>query len=241
MLLFMRVFLILLLLWLSSCQKQLDSVPPENEVSYQDYFPKTIGHWVDYKVDSFHYVKSSLDPAPIVTGTTYYIREWIEDTLHGFGLPYQYKIKVLFRKTPSEPWAFLRNISMQPLKDEVTNNENNLRFTKLQSPIKSSMSWKGNKYIDTSVNKIYGEWNYRYMDIFQSKQVSGFNFDNTVTVLQHLDSNAIEKTHFFEVYAKNIGLIHAEKHVLAKQTPTNGWDKPENGFSVIIKVVDWKK
>ncbi|MFN5847364.1 MAG: hypothetical protein ACK43K_02630, partial [Chitinophagales bacterium] len=71
--------------------------------------------------------------------------------------------------------------------------------------------------------------------------ISSIKFDSTVTVLQHLDVNAIEKTHFYEVYTKNIGLVYAEYNKLEKQNANNGWDKPENGYTVVVKVIDWKR
>ena len=141
----------------------------------------------------------------------------------------------------TDPWIFLKNISVQPLTDRITKNDNNLRLVKLFSPVSASTSWKGNQHIDTSINKLYGDWNYKYVDLFQPKTISNFQFDSTITVLQHLDSNAIEMTNFFEIYAKNVGMIYSERHLLEKQNAENFWDKPENGYSVITKLVDWKR
>jgi len=231
----------LLLVLLPSCEKVLDTAREDVYIPYQSYYPVSMGFWAEYKIDSTHYIKSTLDPASIVTTHSYFIREQIEDTLFAFDTPYQFRIKVFFRKSLSEPWVFLRNVSIHPLKNEITKNESNLRFTKLYSPVNASVTWRGNKYIDTSANKLYGDWDYRYVDLFRTKVISGISFDSTITVLQHVDSNLIEKTHFFEVYARNVGLVHAERHVLEKQTLENGWDKPENGYSVVVKVWDWKK
>lgn len=236
-----RVVLFLLLVSVWSCNKVPDTFVSESPITYYNYYPSSIGFWIDYQVDSTRYIKSNLDPAPIITKSTTYFRELIEDTLRGFDTPYQYKVKVLTRKSLSEPWVFLRNHSMQPVSDHLTKNENNLRFIKLHSPINSSISWKGNRYIDTSIKQVYGDWNYRYIDLFQPKTLASFQFDTTITVLQYLDSNVIEKTHFFEIYAKGVGMVYSERHKLEKQNVENFWDKPENGYSIITKVIDWKR
>jgi hypothetical protein len=236
-----RVLFVLLIVLVSSCQKVLETATADSQIAYNEYYPSKLGFWVDYQVDSTRYIKSSLDPQPIITGTTIYIRELIEDTLIGFDTPYQFKVKVFTRKTLSEPWVFSKNISIQPLSNRITKNVDNIRLIKLHSPINAALLWKGNKHIDTTVNKLYGDWDYKYIDLFQTKTISSIKFDSTVTVLQHLDTNAIEKTHFYEVYAKNIGLIYAEKNKLEKQNADNGWDKPENGYTIVVKVIDWKR
>ena len=236
-----RVVLYLLFISVLSCSKVTDSFVSETTIAYNNYYPTSIGFWIDYQVDSTRYVKSNLDPAPIITKSTAYFRELIDDTLLGFDTPYQYKVIVFTRKSLSEPWIFLRNNSIQPLSNRMTKNENNLRFIKLHSPVNSGISWKGNQYIDTTIKQDYGDWNYKYIDLFQSKTIDGFQFDSTITVLQYLDSNVIEKTHFFEVYAKGIGMIFSERNKLEKQNVSNFWDMPENGYSIVTKVIDWKR
>ena len=236
-----RIFSFFLAIILLSCEKVVDTFTSNESYSHTSYYPSNIGYWIDYRVDSIRYIKSTLDPQPIVTKTTTYIREFIEDTLLGFDTPYQFKIKVFSRKSLSDPWVYQQNQSIQPQKDFLTKNEGNLRFVKLYSPIHSRISWKGNKFIDTSIAKLYGDWDYKYIYLFQPKTISAFNFDSTITVLQYLDSNAIEKTHFFETYAPRIGLVHAEYHKLEKQNVENSWDKPENGYSIVRRVIDWKK
>lgn len=239
--LYSRVVLFLLIISVWSCNKVTDTFVSEPSIAYNNYFPTSVGFWIDYQVDSTRYIKSNLDPAPIITKSTTYFREFIEDTLSGFDTPYQFKIKVFTRKSLSEPWVFLRNNSIQPLSNQITKNENNLRFIKLHSPVNSSISWKGNRYIDTSIKQDYGDWSYRYIDLFQPKTISGFQFDSSITVLQYIDSNVIEKTHFFEIYAKGVGMIYSERNKLEKQNVENFWDKPENGYSIVTKVIDWKR
>jgi hypothetical protein len=236
-----RFFSFILVVTLSSCEKVLDKFTLEEVNSYDSYYPVNIGYWIDYRVDSTSYVKSGLDPQPIVTETTGFIRELIEDTIIGFDTPVQYKVKVFSRKSLSDPWVFQKNKSIQPHANFITQNESNLRLIKLYSPINPTVSWKGNKFIDTSITKLYADWDYRYIDLFQSKTILSIRFDSTITVLQYLDTNAIEKTHFFETYAPRVGLIYAEYHKLEKQNVLNSWNNPENGYTIVRRVIDWKR
>jgi hypothetical protein len=238
---FSRVVFCLLIFFASSCEKVIDNLQVETPIPYSKYQPSVIGYWIDYQVDSTRYIKSNLDPAPIITKSTTYFREIIEDTLFGFDTPYQFQIKILTRKSLTEPWIFHKNSSIQPNKEYITRNDRNLRFVKLHSPLNSNISWKGNKFIDTSIIQDYGDWSYRYIDLFQSKTVLANQFDSTITVLQYLDTNAIEKTHFYETYAPRIGMVYAEYHKLEKQNVLNYWDQPENGYSIVRKIIDWKK
>ena len=104
--------------------------------------------------------------------------------------------------------------------DFITQNESNLRFIKLYSPINSILSWQGNKFIDKASTKLYGDWDCRYIELFQSKTILSIRYDSTITVSQYLDTNAIEKTHFFKTYTPRVGLIYAEYHKIGKKKCT---------------------
>ena len=77
-------FSFLLVILLSSCEKVLDKLTLEEVNSHDSYYPINIGYFIVYRVDSTRYVKSSLDSQPIVTETSAFIRELIEETILGF-------------------------------------------------------------------------------------------------------------------------------------------------------------
>lgn len=235
------ICLCLILVTFCGCTKQVEPTTNITPQDYLSYYPTSVGYWIDYKVDTTLYTKSSLDTVVYTSQKSSYSREWIEDTLRGFDTPYQFKLKLLYRKQPSDPWQFFRNYSVQPTSKGIYKVEDNLRFTKLFFPVNKQVSWKGNQYIDTSIHTDYGNWDYRYAHINAAFSVNGFNFDSTITVIQYADSNAIEKTYFYEIYAKKIGLIYAEYHKVEKQDALNSWDKPENGYFIRKSIVDWKK
>ena len=40
---------------------------------------------------------------------------------------------------------------------------------------------------------------------------------------------------------KGVGMIFSERNKLEKQNVSNFWDMPENGYSIVTKVIDWKR
>jgi hypothetical protein len=102
--------------------------------------------------------------------------------------------------------------------------ENNLRFQKLQLPIKDGYTWKGNKYIDSySLNssvKYLDDWNYMYDSVNVPLTINGFNFASTLKVEQRDEflgqdpkipnTQYAERNYSIEKYAKNTGLVYKE-------------------------------
>lgn len=235
------IFFGLVLSHIFSCKQEI--IPPRNysEEGVSKYINTNIGFWVDYKIDTYKYVMSQLDSTPTKTIHLGYYRELIVDTIRSFDTPYQYQIEIWHREDLSKNWMFYRNISIRPNSNEFQRVEGNLRFVKIQSPINTTTVWKGNKYIDTSIRSDYGDWDYRYYNLFSPFSVNNLTFDTTISVLQYQDTNAIEKTHFFEVYAQKIGMVYAEYHKVEKQNVLNTWNDPENGYIIKKTILDWKR
>lgn len=235
------VGLFALVLSFYSCNKDIEEAKISNYDEDKKYFNSSLGFWLEYQIDTFTFLKSQNDTSVTKGHFTSYLREEIVDTLRDFGTPYQYLLKSYRKKILSDNWSFYRNNSIQPTADFVTKNEDNLRITNLQFPITAKQSWKGNQFIDSSIIKNYADWNFSYNNIHQPFSVAGNNFDSTITVIQFADSNAIEKTFFYEIYAKNIGLVYAEYQTVAKQNGANPWTMPENGKIIRKSVLNWKK
>ena len=73
-----------------------------------------------------------------------------------------------------------------PTANSIEYVENNLRFLKLEIPIKQDFSWKGNSYIDTySVNsdvKYLDDWDYIYDSIDVPLTINSLTIDSTIKV-----------------------------------------------------------
>ncbi len=225
-----------------SCNKQIDSIDSNNIAEQvEDWYPTTIGSWSEFKIDTVSFLKSSNDSIVTIHSSSHFFREEILDSIVDFGIPYQLRILVQKRKDTSLSWIFHRYYTQSNSANALIKNEDNFKFVKLQFPLRNNVNWKGNKYIDSSSTNIYHDWNYKYTNLYYPFYIENLYFDSTFTVIQHTDSNAIEKTLFFEVYAKKIGLIYAEYQKLEKQNGANPWTMPENGYIIKKTITNWKK
>ena len=100
-------------------------------------------------------------------------------------------------------------------------DDNNLRFIKLVSPVKTGVDWMGNSYIDTksatSLFQYLDEWDYVYDSVNLPYTVIAGTFDSSVIVHQQ-DATSPEgpfdpqyyqqRDYSVEVYAYNTGLIY---------------------------------
>jgi hypothetical protein len=232
----------LIVIGLLGCDKEVKTnATSESSTLINDWYPIKKGYWIEYSVDSTTYFKEFADTAVKIKQSTSLYREEIIDSLLDVDTPYQYKILAQTKKTFTDPWDFHRYYTVIPYSGFTLKNENNLKFVKLQLPFGANLTWKGNRYIDGSSSSIYQDWNYRYDGIYAPYSRSGISFDSTITVVQIADSNAIEKKYAIEIYAKHVGLIYSEIAILTKQNGANPWSKPENGFVVRKRILNWKK
>ena len=111
-----------------------------------------------------------------------------------------------------------------PTTNSIEYIENNLRFLKLELPIKQDFSWKGNSYIDTySINsdvKYLDDWDYIYDSIDVPLTINSLTIDSTIKVSERDEflgqdpsipgTQYAEKNYAVEKYGKGIGLIYRE-------------------------------
>jgi hypothetical protein len=99
--------------------------------------------------------------------------------------------------------------------------ENNLRQTRLVSPIADNFSWQGNSYAGASPFNFvsnddnYLSWTFAYSNVGLPFKVGNLTFDTTITVVQYDSTNnkpfyANSISNYskgYEVYAKGVGKI----------------------------------
>lgn len=234
-------FYLFFLLILLGCSRDIEPSSVQSYDKLSDWYPTAIGFWAEYKVDTTHYLLDFGDSIVRTTVSSGYFREEIIDTLTDFDTPYQYRMLTQYRKDISSLWSFYRYRSILPTSSTILKNEENLKYVKLQYPIREGFSWKGNRYLDSSQSTGFQDWNYTYSEVKKPYQVGALSFDTTLTVVQIADSNAIEKKYSIEVYAKGVGLIYSEWAILEKQNGANPWTMPENGYVIRRQIVNWKR
>lgn len=183
---------------LFSCKK--DTLDPV-DVGYS-YYPVSTGHWIWYEVDStvwddFYPVDSPLH----VRNYHYDIKEVIESEYYDNEGRLTQRLERYQKLCDTCEW-FIKDVwAVNLTPSTVEKVEENYRFVKMIFPIENNTSWDGNAF------NILDEQDYEYDDIFDAYTINGHSFDSTVTVIEKIDSNAIEASKQYEVYAKNVGMV----------------------------------
>jgi hypothetical protein len=205
-----------------SCKKTED--PFKIDDYGYEYFPLTVGKFIEYEVDSMVY--SLLTDSLIVESKTY-VREEVIDTLFDNLGNTLYKIERFERKDSTAPWQVEKVLTQSINENRAFRTEDNLRFIPLVFPIRENKSWDGNVFIDEfrtiSVNgepiDMFKEWNsHRMRNTEEPDSVGIFNFDETLTVTASNSSdNPLFTRRWTEKYALNIGLVYRELFMLDSQ------------------------
>jgi len=217
-----------------------------------DYFPLEIGKYIEYDVDSILYDVTAGNNTT-VRNNSIQVREEVTDSFPDNEGRIVYRIERFERNDDTEEWR-VKDVWTAAITDrQVERIEENLRFIKLVFPVSDNTNpWNGNKYIDENlIISVEGEsififknWLYQYGKIGIPIEVNGLNFDDVVEVYQAADSNFIEMRLSYEQYAKGVGLIKREQHILDTQCIEDcigdSWEeKAEKGFIVRQTIRDY--
>lgn len=232
----------LVILGLSACKKSTETY---QGATISTYAPFVAGKYITYQLDSLVYKSFGTRDTTITYQVKFLVDAQVNDTL---GSP-AYRIFRFIRKTSSQPWnpdatflAIVRNNSLEFI-------ENNLRYIKLQQPVRDGFSWKGNAYIDTySANselQYMDGWDYTYEQVNSPATVGAYTLDSTVTVNQRDeiignpdDPASYSETNFAkEIYAAGIGLVY-RKFFHSEYQPGNGGYFADGSYGVTLTMID---
>lgn len=236
---------VLLTLGISGCSDKLDDFSaPEVDT----YFPTEVGKFIIYDLDST--VPGQFGTDTIVR--KYAVKEEVNALLSNENEVKTYRIyrhitdqgRVnAFR--PENTFAVINNKNTN-----VQKVEDNLKYIKVQKPVRDYFEWPGNSYINSELNSsspyahLYG-WKYRYENVGQPFTVNGMTFDETITIVQkdyeELPEGPFNPNYYkswnysVEVYAKNVGMIYKHfAHLTWQVTPERAWE--DGSFRVIMKI-----
>lgn len=213
---------------LESCQKQIDIY---KSASLSDYFNPTIGHFIEYRLDSTVFIYYGQRDTVIKYRAKDVVEAAITDNL---GQPSYRVVRYLSDTNGVSPWVPAATFMVTPTTNCLEVVDNNLRFQKLRLPVTNGFSWKGNTYFDTysigSNVRFMDNWEYMYKDIHQPFTVWNNKVVDSTLTIDHKDetigfpndrNSYSERTFSNEVYAKGIGLI--AKNILHwEYQPPNG-------------------
>jgi hypothetical protein len=225
------IAIILSLFMLSNCKKGNNNFSLDYKY---EYFPVDSGRYWVYKVDSINFREKIGDTS------TYYIREYIESIYpDNIGRPTA-RIQRFRRNDTTAAWAITDVWFANLTQITAEKIEENLKFIKILFPPKVGQTWKGNRYIQvTNTIEWLDDWTYELQTLDAPKSIGNFNFDSTLTVLQHLDSNLFVYVYSTETYAKHVGLAYKELLNLGKQDPLADWTEPKEGFILKMTLIDY--
>ncbi len=171
-----------------------------------DYYPKTIGKFVVYDIDSTIY--NSLTQDTILT--KYRIKEKITELFTDNEGQEALRMERFIKKynpnksydsiawTIKEVWMVNANLK------SVQVVEGNIRYTKLIFPIQQGAGWDGN------AKNTMGEWMYSYEYIDKAETIGSKQVDKVLKVKQKNYRTLISYQNYNEKYAKGIGLVYRE-------------------------------
>jgi hypothetical protein len=203
------------ILFFAACQKESESFRSEY---IADYYPLRVGNYIEYQLDSTVYVNLGTEKEI----HSYIIRDLVDSIITDNLERPSYKIKRSIRNLiDTTKWDDIISYLITYDSTKLECIENNLRYVKLQEPISTGFTWKGNTFINTtSVPELLylNDWQYIYEQVRRPYTINGISYTETVTVNQRNDSLGtpgdkeffFEQTYAKEVYAKSIGLIYKE-------------------------------
>lgn len=204
-------------LFFISCKKENYNFTSE---SINDYYPLQVGKYITYDLDSTVFINFGQEDTII----SYQVQDRVDAQITDNLGRAAYRIIRYIRQDTSQDWAPNNTFMAVPTANSIEYVENNLRFLKLELPIKQDFSWKGNSYIDTySVNsdvQYLDDWDYIYDSIDVPLTINSLVIDSTIKVSERDEflgqdpsipgTQYAEKTYALEKYGKGIGLIYRE-------------------------------
>ena len=230
------ISVMLVLFFLFSCRNTLEDFDPGFEGSA--YFPLEVGYnWI-YQVDSIIYDNNG----KVVDTVSVRISEDISDSFQDESGNEVYTIDRAQYEEEEGRWNVIDVWSATKDDKAAYRTEENLRFTKLNFPVKEGKSWDGNAFIDEDVIirvagepiRIYQNWgNYKYASIEKDVELDGNIYEELCTVIQVDLEDQISRRYSEEKYALGIGLVHKRMIILNTQQflSEDPWEvKAEEGF-----------
>lgn len=193
-----RFYMIILLgIILNSCDEDKSVVDPY--IDAKAYCPLHIGEYIIYQV-----IDTTLSLGSVVEPAAFQLKIRVREKIGDPSVLEKYTLERYKRDDESSTWELDSMWFVSYTKGkELVFYEENIPYVKLVSPLRSGISWNGNKY------NVGSSESYKTRSFEKPYFVSDTIFANTVKIIQNEDfENAIGYTNKYEVYAKDIGLVY---------------------------------
>jgi hypothetical protein len=228
---------------LVSCKKS-ETLQAKNAT---DYYPMTVGKYITYKLDSSIYIGYTVTPIT----RSYYVRDVVDAKITDNLNRPAYRIARYIKDSLAQTaWRNSNTFMVVPVDGAFEYVENNLRYRRLQNPVKDGFSWLGNSYIESSgqystLSYLF-RWEYQYEKIDQPFTAFTTTVPNTITIKQADDVDGVEanpngysgRDYSVEVFAKGLGLVHKDFLHWAYQPPQGNTPGFRTGYGVKLTMID---
>lgn len=205
-------------LMVAGCKKD---EPEPVDLGY-DYFPRKVGSWIDYHVDSIF-----RDDAFSIHDTISY--ELREKVVEAYTDPAGRAAWRMHRFVRTEAGDWLIRDVWTSTKDafyaEVT--EENMRRLKLSFPIRISRSW------DMNIYNTDDELSVAPVEVDVPWSAGALSFEQSMMVKNTVPANFVDRNELHERYARGIGLVYKYREIANVQT--SGYE----GFKLTATIIDF--
>jgi len=230
---FICLFLFSLLL-LSGCKTESEDLQVDAATSYQSLAP---GKYITYRLDSTVFTNFGRNTEIHKYQEKHLIDAEIIDAL---GRPSYRVFRFTRDSAGTQPWAPGGSFMITPLSNSVEIIENNLRFVKLTSPVRTDYTWKGNRFLpEEPYQSLFGfnndfdiaSWDYTYSATGESEMINGKTINDVITIEGINDVINVPVTdpanygsinYQQEKYARGIGMVFQELIMWEYQPNTGG-------------------
>lgn len=236
---------------LFSCSDKKEDLQLE---SVSDYIPVQVGKYITYRLDSLVFVDFQRDPET----HSYLVKHVVDAQItDGQGNPSYRIYRYIKNADGSGEWNANGSYVITPFNNRIELVEDNLRFIKLQAPVREGTTWRGNTYLPTDPYDSYGfnfsndddirTWDFYYQLFESSYSVNGETYADVWTVEQQDDFSNVPvadpesygyKSRSVEKYSKGIGLVYREYELWEYQPNLSGPDPYYTGFGITMWMVD---
>lgn len=204
--------LLAVLVILFSCKKKDETAT--FDLGY-DYFPREIGSWIIYDVDSIVHDDND-DGAGLIDTFRYQLKVVVDTEFTDLEGRLSQRIVRYKRINANDIWKVKDVWSSTVTSSTAEQLEENVRYIKFIFPPKEGEIWDGNALNDEPRKT------YEYTDVAVNGSVNGNDFDEITTVEQEIEFNQIEQRLFIEKYARGVGLIYKVNNFIEIQGNEQG-------------------
>jgi len=241
---------LIIILAIPGCKKETGSF---NSDLPSDYFNLAPGKYIIYDLDSTLYVNFGQEEVVNHYQAKDVVNEQITDNLNRTA----WRIIRYLRdaqSTSDADWTPKMTYTIVPGIQSVEVVENNMRYLKVQMPINTGFSWKGNSSLPTSPYESIFQfsndediqyWNYNYESTNETTEINSEPYQNTISITQAADSVNVPieypdvfafKNYWTEKYAKGIGLVYKEVSMWEYQPPNGGSPGYRVGYGLTLRI-----